>query len=206
MRKTWLLIGILMIAFTIYEITTSYAKYLSEAEGTAEKNAGAWAIKINNSDIVSGSVQHTFVIGRLTLLPNQYVADGYMAPASVGFFDITIDPSGSSVAIRIDVDIDSTDLGINDAINIDSAYKVVNGTEIANSMVKTTADTYTGIMTLSEVNNNDTVSIRIYVRWSETGENDEEDTEVGDQRDLNLDLPVNVTVSQYVGETITPYQ
>lgn len=206
MKKTWLLIGILMLAFTIYEIATSYAKYLSETEGTAEKSSGAWEITVNNEDIVTGSTQKTFTIGQLTFLPNQYVADGVMAPASIGFFDITINPSGTSVAIRFDVNIDSTGLGINDAIIIDSAYKVVNGVEVQNSMIKTSADTYTGTMTLAEVNSNQTTTIRVYVKWEQTGLNDEEDTEIGDQRDINLDLPVYLTVSQYSGETITAYQ
>ena len=206
MRKIWLLVGLVMIIFTGYEITISYAKYNSQAQGVAEENAGAWVITVNNTDIVTGNVQRTFVINQLTYLPNQYVADDVMAPASVGFFDIIVDPSGTSVAIRFDVNIDSTGLGINEALNIDSAYNVVNGVEIQNSMIKTTADTYTGTMSLSDVNAGNTATIRIYVKWQDTGDNDEEDTQIGDIKDVNLDLPILITVSQYMCEQIVEYQ
>jgi len=206
MKKIWLLVGIVLLIFTGYEIAISYAKYVSQAQGVAEEGAGAWAITVNDEDIVTGNTQKTFVIDQLTYLPNQYVADNVMAPASVGFFDITINPSGSSVAIRFDINIDSTGLGINDAIYIDSAFKIVNGVEVQNSMTKTTADTYTGTMSLSDVNLNQTTTIRVYVKWEETGENDEDDTLIGDLKNVNLDLPIVITVSQYMGEQIVEYQ
>ena len=52
MKKTWFLVGALMLLITTYEIISSYAKYTSEATGTIEKNAGAWMIKVNDSNLV----------------------------------------------------------------------------------------------------------------------------------------------------------
>ena len=206
MRKTWLLIGLIMIIFTAYVITSSYAKYTTEAEGTAEKDAGAWAVSINSTDVVTGNGPHTFNISNITFLPNPYIETGFMGPSSVGYFEIVIDPSGSDTAVRYDISIDSTDFVINDSIRIDSVCTIENGVEDDTEIVQTTADTYTGVFTLAEVNNGDTKTARVYIIWEEEGENDIGDTVVGDGRDIQLDLPISVVVSQYMGETITAYQ
>ena len=206
MRKTWLLIGLIMIIFTAYEITSSYAKYTAEAEGTAEEYAGAWTISINNSDIVTGNGPHTFNISNVTFLPNPYIEAGFMGPSSIGYFEIVIDPSGSDTAVRYDISIDSTDFVINDSIKIDSVCIMDNGVEDDTEITRTTADTYTGVISLAEVNNGDTKTARVYIVWTDEGENDVGDTVIGDERDIQLDLPISVVVSQYLGETITAYQ
>ena len=206
MRKTWLLIGLIMIIFTAYVITSSYAKYTTEAEGTTEKDAGAWAVSINSTDVVTGNGPHTFNISNITFLPNPYIETGFMGPSSVGYFEIVIDPSGSDTAVRYDISIDSTDFVINDSIIIQSVCIMENGVEDDTEITKTTADTYTGIITLAEVNNGDTKTARVYIEWTDEGENDIGDTVVGDERDIQLDLPISVVVSQYMGETITAYQ
>ena len=207
MKRMWLLAGLLMFILVLYEITMSYAKYTASASGNATESAGAWAISINNSSIVTGNTTpNTFTVNNVTYLTNPYIEPGMMGPSSVGYFDFLIDPSGSSTAVRFDISIDSTDFGINDSIQIQSACKVVNGVEDFTAITRTAADVYTGIIPLSEVNNNQTTTARVYIVWLDTGENDEEDTEVGDERDVQLDLPVSVLVSQYLGETITEYQ
>ena len=53
MRKTWILIGIIMLLFTSYQIVTTYAKYTATATATAQKQAGAWVIKVNDDSITS---------------------------------------------------------------------------------------------------------------------------------------------------------
>lgn len=51
MRKIWILIGICMLLFTVFQIASTYAKYTTEATATTEKQAGAWVIKVNNETI-----------------------------------------------------------------------------------------------------------------------------------------------------------
>ena len=207
MKRMWLLVGSLMFIVALYEITMSYAKYTATASGNAIANAGSWAISINNSDIVNGNATpKTFTVSNVTYLTNPYIEPGMMGPSSVGYFDFLIDPSGSSTAVRFDISIDSTDFGINDSIQIQSACKVVNGVEDPTAITRTAANVYTGVIPLSEVNNNQATTARVYIVWLDNGDNDEGDTEVGDERDVQLDLPINVVVSQYSGETITAYQ
>lgn len=73
----------------------------------------------------------TFTIDTLTYPDNEYVVENKLAPASSGYFDIVIDPTGSSVAIRVDVTLDVEDLSILDSIGFTAACRVVNGEEVA---------------------------------------------------------------------------
>ena len=207
MKKTWILVGIIMFLFTSYQIATSYAKYTAEADATVDKQAGAWVIKINDDDISNSNAQTTFDIDELVFPENEFVVDGKLAPASSGYFDVVIDPSGSSVAVRFDVTLDASELNDYDAINFTAAYRVINGQEVSQGMVRTGSHTYSGVISLDDVENEVASTMRVYIGWEEEGddEGDEEDTQIGNIKDLSAALPVNVVVTQYSGETLEEY-
>ena len=208
MRKIYILISLIMILFIIYQVTQTYAKYTSQGVANVMEQAGAWVIRVNNSDIASRNSTRQFQINSLTYTSNQYVLANKIAPSTSGYFEIIIDPSGSSVAIRYDVTLDLTELDDVDAINFDSAYVVVNGVETS-GIVRTGEYTYSGTISLSDVIANNTTTARFYIAWEDdgTGQNDEEDSRLGVDREIeDLELPVSVVVSQYTGETLTPYE
>ena len=207
MKKTWILVGIIMFLFTSYQIATSYAKYTAEANATVGKQAGAWVIKINDDDISNSNAQTTFDIDELVFPENEFVVDGKLAPASSGYFDVVIDPTGSSVAVRFDVTLDVSELNDYDAINFTAAYRVINGQEVSQGMVRTGSHTYSGVISLDDVENEVASTMRFYIGWEEEGddEGDEEDTHIGNIKDLSASLPVNVVVTQYSGETLEEY-
>ena len=207
MKKTWILVGIIMILFTSYQIATSYAKYTAEADATVGKQAGAWVIKINDDDISNSNAQTTFDIDELIFPENEFVVDGKLAPASSGYFDVVIDPTGSSVAVRFDVTLDVSELNDYDAINFTAAYRVINGQEVSQGMVRTGSHTYSGVISLADVEAEVASTMRFYIGWEEEGddEGDEEDTHIGNIKDLSASLPVNVVVTQYSGETLEEY-
>ena len=207
MKKVWILIGMIMILFTIYEVATSYAKYTSEATATADKEIGAWVVKVNQTDIASASATTAFTIDSLTYTSTQNVMPGKMAPSSSGYFDIVIDPTDCSVAIKYDATLDFSALNISDAINFDSVYKVVQDEETAQGIIRTGENTYSGIIGLSDVTNGVPTKLRFYVTWSEDGTetNDEADSALGMGASTSISIPVNIVVTQYTGEQITEY-
>ena len=204
MRKTGILIGIIMLLFTTYQISSTYAKYTSSASATAQKQAGAWVIKANNTNISSASSVTNFTIDSLTYPSSSFVAPNKIAPGSSGYFDILIDPTGSSVAIRYDVSLDVSGLNTLDAISLTSACTVVNGTEVTTGIVATGTGTYSGTISLNDVQNGVPCRARFYVTWQERG------TEAGDVSDSSLGsvlnsttaIPVTIVVSQYSGEAL----
>lgn len=208
MKKVYILASLIMLLLTSYQIAKSYAKYVSEGVASAEKQAGAWVIKVNNKDISSKSSDKKFQIDSLTYPSNDNVLENKIAPSSSGYFDVTIDATAASVAVRFDVTIDLTALNISEAINFQAAYIVIDGVQ-GSSMIRTGENTYTGIIGLSDIKANKNTTARFYLNWAEdgTGQNDEADSRLGVKKEIeNLNLPVSVVISQYSGETITAYQ
>ena len=205
MKKTWFLIGAIMLLITAYEIISSYAKYTSEATGTIEKDAGAWMIKVNDANIATGNLETTFNINSLTYPSNDFVAENKIAPSSSGYFDVEIDATGSSVAVRYDIALDTAQMNISEGIQFKNAYKVVNNTEVSEGIVKTGDNTYSGIIPLSSIKNGEKCKLRFYIGWDEdeSGEADEDDSALGQLKNVSTSLPVEVVVTQYMGEEIT---
>ncbi len=202
MKKIYILISMILIVVTLYNIADSYAKYVTQVSGSMEKQAGAWVIKVNDRDISSKTSTKTFTINNLTLLNNEYVIDGKIAPNSVGYFDISIDPTGTSTAIKFDVTLDLSDFENVEAIHFESACLVVNEEENPSGMTRTAKNTYTGIIPLSDVKQNTITTARLYIKW----EDSETDIDLGLIKNNQLDLPIEVDVSQYMGEELVEYQ
>lgn len=207
MRKIWILLALIMILITAYQINTTYAKYFTEAQGIVEETIGAWVVKINGTNIATEEDVQTFTINDLNYNSNDYVLDGKIAPGLLGYFDVVIDPTGASVAVRYDVTINFDELNISDSIKFAKLVRVVNGVEDETGIIKTAESTYTGTISLADVEAGTTNTIRVYLGWEDdgTGANDAEDSILGTTKDVQVAIPVEVKASQYLGEEITEY-
>mgnify|MGYP006916102120 CR=1 FL=1 len=194
MKKVYILISLIMLIFTTYQVATSYAKYTANASATGSKQAGAWVVKVNSEEITSKTSTKQFVIQNLTYpSTSAYVQANKMAPTANGYFDIVIDPTGNSTAIRFDVTMDLSALTVSNSIHFNAAYKVVNGVETAEGMVRTGQNTYSGIIPLADVKAATSTTARFYIIWEDdgSGTNDDPDSELGKVRDTTLNLPIN---------------
>ena len=198
-----------MLLLVIFEVASTFAKYTSEAEATAEATAGAWVIKINNENLSNqNNTIKNFSINSLTYTSNQYVLQNKIAPSTSGYFEIEFDPTGTSVAVRFDVTINLAALNISDSIDFKNAT-VTKANQEPVALIRTGENTYTGTISLSEVKSGVKPVAKFYIEWEDdlTGTNDEADSRLGVDRQVNgtLALPVTVAVSQYSGETIVQY-
>ena len=207
MRKIWILLTLIMILITAYQINTTYAKYFTEAQGIVEETIGAWIVKINGTNIATEADIQTFTINDLNYNSNDYVLDGKIAPGLLGYFDVVIDATGASVAVRYDVTIDFDKLDISDSIRFAKLVKVVNGLEDETGIVQTAENTYTGTISLADIEAGTTNTIRVYLGWRDdgTGVNDAEDSILGTTKDIQVAIPVEVKASQYLGEEIVDF-
>lgn len=208
MKKICIFAAIVMCFFTVYQIATSYAKYITEANGDLQENIGKWSIKVNNANISTGTLEQEFEIDQLQYNLNSHAKEGKILPGSTGYFDIVIDADTTDVAVVYDVTLDFSQLDISDSINFSRLVKVKNGEEDTSTLHKTGANTYTSIIELNENPEEDRIdTLRIYLEWENdaTGANDEADSELGQTYGLKLQIPVKVKVSQYSGETIEEY-
>ena len=207
MRKIWILSALIMLIITLYQINSAYAKYYTEAKGTIEEQIGAWIVKVNGTNIATGTDLQEFTINELTYNSNDYVLEGKIAPGLLGYFDVEIDATEASVAVRYDVSINFEQLDLTDSIYFARLVKVVDGVESTEGITKTGESTYTGVVSLDDIQNKKTNTIRVYLGWDDdgTGVNDEADSELGLQKDIQISIPVEVKASQYLGENIEEY-
>ena len=192
-------VTIIIFVFTAYKIITTYAVFYSEMYGTTSKDLAKWNIVINEAEITDG-ITETFIIDNFNTEANAYVKSGKLAPGTTGSFMIIIDPTDTQVSIRYDILIDTVYL-TNEKIKLTS----VTETKVSNTIIKTDENTYTGIIQLLDIDGEYTNEIEVSFIWENDEGNNAQDTITGTVVNPKIGIPVIVNVTQYLGETITPY-
>lgn len=198
LKKCLIIITMLAFSFTLYKVSTTYALLQSETKSQIKQEIGKWNIKINESDITNGLSQEV-VIDNFSMDENANVKSGKIAPGVSGSLELVLDPVDTDVAVRFDVSIDEVEEQQIELVSIEK----IDG---PGTIVKTAANTYSGIMNLSEITNQTAkTTIKIVVRWENNEANNESDTKIGTSTGYKLKVPIKINVSQYLGETLEEY-
>lgn len=195
-KKIFILLTIIMLCFTIYKIVSTYALFETQLQKNVKADVGKWNIKVNAEDITN-TTTHSFTMNTFKISQSPYTKENKIAPGMDGTFEIDIEPQDTQVSIRYDIAIDSTEL-TNQSIKLNSVMEKNNNNEI----IKTAENTYTGVIPLEKINKDYLEAIEISFSWENVEENNEEDTKIGTVYASNLSIPITVTFSQYLGETI----
>lgn len=201
MKKVFKILTLIMLILTLLKIGDTYAKYFSKATtSTLTQEVGKWVIKVNEMDIYSEAGETVeFEVNNLENFSNANTVPGKISPSSTGYVDIEIDPTGTDVAVRYDVELDLT--GVSN-LAIEARLEMASG---ENTLVKTAENTYTGIISLTDVEAGTPVTLRCYVIWENDETKNEQDSEAGAVFGQEINLSAKVTATQYLGETITEY-
>jgi hypothetical protein len=195
--KTMLYIGVLfLLVASIYLIKETYAVFETTGTGTADFSIGSWVINLNSIDISSGQTV-SFSINSFTYSDSSHIANGVIAPGRSGYFDLILDPDGTDVSVRYDITLDMEEEYEN---NITYYVTTTDGTTI-----QTGPSTYSGIIDLASIDNGDTATLRIVVEWVDNGSYDVTDTELGMMNNPSISIPAEITVVQYLGESMEEY-
>ena len=185
----------IMIFISIYEIKNTYGLFESKKEIDIDKSVAKWNIYINDNNL---NTTETFTIDNFTFQETDTVAKDKIAPGILGWFDILIDARDTQVSIIYEITFDYTSLPSNITVE---KIEEINGREI----IKTGPNTYSNYITLDDINNNVKDTIRVYIKWNNDEENNENDTNIGIIKNNSIKIPVSITVSQYLNDTIEPY-
>ena len=185
----------IMIFASIYEITYTYGLFESNKTKLVDNPIASWNILINNSNL---NQNKTFTINNFQIDENTTVKNGRIAPGTTGYFDIEIDPSDTDVSIRYDITFDCSKLPSN--LTVESIEET-NGYTI----VRTDAYTYSNIITLTNIKNGVKNNIRVHIKWQNVEEQNQNDTEIGLNKEYILNIPITITATQYFNETLQPY-
>lgn len=198
-KKVLIIIVLLIIIFItlIYVILSSFATFRSKFTGDMKIDNATWKILVNSTDISSNAVKE-FVIDDIGIDESQGVEPGKLAPGLKGNFNILIDPTETDVSIMYEIKFDTTDINATN-IRIDSVKETISG----NTLVKTNSNTYVGIISLDDIKNNVTNNIQVTLFWYDDGN---EDINIGSIPNHKINIPVQVKVSQYLGEEIQEFK
>ena len=185
----------IMIFISIYEIKNTYGLFESKKEIDIDKSVAKWNIYINDNNL---NTTETFTIDNFTFQETDTVAKDKIAPGILGWFDILIDARDTQVSIIYEITFDFTSLSSNITVE---KIEEINGREI----IKAGPNTYSNYITLDDINNNVKDTIRVHIKWNNDEENNENDTNIGIIKNNSIKIPVSITVSQYLNDTIEPY-
>ncbi len=198
MKKVLMVLAPLFFLIAVFTFTDSFALFESSKTYTTGEDVASWTVKVND-DILSGSSDE-FTVDNVTWIAQTNVKPGKVAPGMSGYFDITIDPNGTDTSIIYDVTFDFSNLD-SDQFTIDSIEEIDN-----KGIVQTDAFTYSNIITLSEIEDEETNTIRVYLTWVNNEANNVKDTELGEVFGNTIEIPVEVVITQYMdGDTLTQY-
>ena len=197
------IIGIIIVVILLcIEIFYTYSLFETNVETDTSSDIAKWNIKVNNSMITeSNYLIDSFNLGSIDWENSNHITSGKAAPGSVGTFEIEIDPTDTQVSFVYELTIDTSDL-LNEEFEITSVTET-NG----NTFIRTDENKYVGIAHLNEIENGEIYNIEIEITWNNDDNNNDSDYELGIRADEELNIDVNIELSQYIGtEIFTPYE
>ena len=200
-NRTRIILYLLLIIVFAVSVTLVYdtlALFETNSTGTFENDIGKWIIKVSNKDITTGTSE-TIVIDSFVYTANPHVESGYIAPGGSAYFDLVIDATECDVAVKYTLNLDLSETGYEDNIRF-----AIDGLDTI-GITRTGEHDYTGVISLDDIENEETLSLRIYVYWDNDEDYNEADTEIGLVHGNSLKVPIGFHASQYLGEAITPY-
>lgn len=213
--KTKILIFLICIVALVSTVNSTYARYVSAANGTVTTDLARWQLFVNSENITSN--YETSMTFTPVILPNNNVAANKIAPSSKGYFDIAINPENVDVSFTYDINVNIPEDSLITDIKV-TDYAIVEGTEITaedSSLTKVALSTSNLTDTLLYDNSKENFIfkpfvVRMYFSWvdDENGTmSDEDDANIGNMitngEDTKFVLGIDVSFKQYTGEEDT---
>lgn len=195
-RKLLIILTIILMFVTVYVIKDTYALFESNKIVNTNTNIAKWNVMINGKNINN---EQRFIIDSINILEKGNVKNGKMAPGAEGYFDIVIEPNDTDTSIIYNVTFDFTK--VNGSFKINKIEEITSG-----NLIMTGESIYSKVITLDEIKRGVTNTIRVYIKWDNIEENNEEDSQIGLTKNNFINIPVIVEVTQYLGEEILEYQ
>ena len=196
MKKHIMVLAPFFFLIGIYLLIGSYGLFESERTNTSQIDIAKWQVKVND-DSINGSVS-TFTVDNINWNSSPNVKEGKVAPGGTGYFDIVIDPNDTDVSIIYNITFDFSNLD-EDQFVIDEIIELDN-----KPIVHTDTYTYSNIITLDDINDNETNTIRVYISWVNDENNNEKDSNLGKVYNNSIEIPITVEILQYMdGDTLT---
>ena len=104
-----LLVFIFIVAIMLTSYS-SYSRYTSSVNTSANVDVAAWNVEVNTEDVTNSTTLTENLAFNILGVDTTKVASGKIAPASKGYFDVSINTSGSEVAAQYTVTVDMSNV------------------------------------------------------------------------------------------------
>ena len=195
-KKIFLIImGLVAIAFLYFTGKATYTAYESFVSGSVDNQVSQIHLSINGYEVgVDDIVDNRIILDNITWT-NTHTRTGKMSPGSTGTFQFELDPTGSEVAVLYE-------LQFVDKVTDDDKILTFNSITSDQTLVRTDSDTYSGIITLSDIQSD--VKTHITVSFLFDGDEDIEGYTTDNQIYEEF-FEIHFHALQYQGETLVPY-
>lgn len=159
MKKKVILLVVLSILLCLFFVQESFAKYITEANETANMSIARWKILVNNEDIRDENTVNAVI--NPVFPGNDNIAENIIAPTSEGYFDLIIDAREADVSFKYKITLSvNEDSSVRDLVA--TKYVINDGEEIAldssNQVIENT---------ILHRDNTGTINIRVYIVWND---------------------------------------
>lgn len=159
MKKKVILLVVLSILLCLFFVQESFAKYITEANETANMSIARWKILVNNEDIRDENTVNAVI--NPVFPGNDNIAENIIAPTSEGYFDLIIDAREADVSFKYKITLSvNEDSSVRDLVA--TKYVINDGDEIAldssNQVIENT---------VLHRDNTGTINIRVYIVWND---------------------------------------
>lgn len=159
-QKAILLLALFSLLHCLNLIQSTYAKYRSEANASANISIARWNILVNNQDIKNNKDFSTMITPIFE--GTDHIAPNVIAPTSTGYFDIVINSANVDVSFTYNISVGvSADSAVKD-LKI-TGYSVDNG-----SIVSLNTSSYSIDDSVSKNDTKRLVTYRFYVVWDDS--------------------------------------
>lgn len=195
-RHFILFIIIVSLCFTYLTKGATLAAFESLITGIVRTKTAAIHLTINNVNVIdSDDVLDGSMLLQNVTWTSTHTRSGKLSPGSSGTITMELDPAGSEVAILyefrfVDKTIDSTKLLNISNITSDAQF------------VRTAVDTYSGIISLADIQNGITPDVSFDFLFDPNVDIDAITEDSGNMSDF---FEVHFKALQYRGETLVPY-
>lgn len=195
-RKTiWYIIILCSLAFLYFGAKGTYTAYESLINKDMDNRVAPIHLRINGEEIGADSVLDNRIILDNITWTSSHTRAGKLSPGSTGTFEFELDPTGSEVAILYQIQL------IDKEVDPDKIVTFQNVTS-DRTLVRTAIDTYSGIITLSNIEAEQKTHISIDFIFDDT-----EDIEgITEDNQVYEDFfEIHFTAFQYKGEQLVAY-
>ncbi len=102
-KKFIVLLAFVSLFLCIVTLQDTYAKYVSNANGTTDIAIARWRILINNFDVRNELTSSNLITPVFS--GNANIASGVIAPTSTGYFDIVVDSTETDVSFTYNISV-----------------------------------------------------------------------------------------------------